>query len=262
MKFGKYQTLFMASLRSNLAYFKSFLISKTFLAVILFVFFSLYRTLYAGRSAVDGLSLTALIYYLAVTESIELSRPRIHMAISDDIKDGTCAYSLLRPMSYLGYHYFNNAGEMVLNCLASLVVGVAMASLLQNFDPKLIMGIVFALPAIIMSLTLSFVIMINIGLLAFFIEEVAPIFWIYQKLLFVIGGLIIPIDFFPAWLQKIVKVLPTTYIQYFPAKMAVAFDFGTMLTGMLSQCAYICFFTFSASILYHLGMKRVEVNGG
>ena len=60
-----------------------------------------------------------------------------------------------------------------------------------------------------------------IGLSAFVVEDSKAFRWIYQKFLLVLGGLLIPLDFFPAWLQTISLNLPFAWIIYGPARLFV-----------------------------------------
>ena len=47
--------------------------------------------------------------------------------------------------------------------------------------------------------------LLAIGLLAFWLEEVSPVFWIVQKAIFILGGLFLPIDFFPPGLAAVAR---------------------------------------------------------
>lgn len=258
----KYQTLSAASFRSSLAYLRAFVISKLFMAMLIFIFANLYRVLYADTVSVSGITLQALLYYIALSESLEMCRPQVHQTISEEVKDGTCAYNLMRPISYFWYHYASSSGEMIINFFLSLVVALAVVVLLAGFNGSLIFGIILSLPLIFLAATLNFLVLFNIGLLAFYIEEISPVFWVYQKLLFIIGGLFIPLDFFPDWLRSAVKYLPTAFIQYYPARVSIDINGMQYLKVLGGQLGYIVVFSVLAASIYRSGIKRLEVNGG
>lgn len=258
----KYAALSAASFRSSLTYLKAFVISKLFLVILIFIFASLYKVLYAGLSSVSGITLQALLYYIALSESMEMSRPQVHQTISEEVKDGTCAYNLMRPISYFWFHYASSSGEMVINFCLSLCIALGVVVVLAGFSPELLAGIALAMPLVFLGVTLNFIILFNIGLLAFYIEEVSPVFWIYQKLLFIIGGLFIPLDFFPDWLRSVAQYLPTAFIQYYPARLAIGSGSGQYALVLCGQLGYILLFSALAAWLYLSGIRRLEVNGG
>jgi ABC-2 type transport system permease protein len=262
MRLKKYIILARTDLLNATAYLKPFLVTKLFLVMILFIMFNLYKMLYGGRPAVDGFTLPMLLYYLTVTETIEMSKVRVYATISEEIKDGSCAYTLLRPLSYLSYHYCSSLARLAINGALTLAVGIAVTGLLCGFDLSILRGVLLALPAIFLAVNLNFAIMFIIGLMAFAMEEVSPVYWIYQKLVFIVGGLLVPLEFFPQWLRAIVQYLPTTYIAYFPAKCAVQWDAMFFLKGIAIQLGWLAFFVLVAQVMFRRGMGRLQVNGG
>jgi len=104
--------------------------------------------------------------------------------------------------------------------------------------------------------------MINIGMFAFYIEETKPIYWIYQKLVFIISGLFVPLEFFPPIVLKILRYSPFTYMNYFAAKMVVKFNFIEYLQGFSIQLIYIVLLFSTAFLIYQNGIKRVNIQGG
>ena len=109
---------------------------------------------------------------------------------------------------------------------------------------------------------LDFCVSAMIGLAAFVAEEVYAFEWIYQKLLFILGGLLIPLDFYPAWLQTIAKATPFAYTVYGPARLFVEptlLRFGTVLLG---QLAWLAVLMGVLALFYRQGVARLAINGG
>jgi ABC-2 type transport system permease protein len=101
-----------------------------------------------------------------------------------------------------------------------------------------------------------------IGLLAFITEDVAPFEWIYQKLIFILGGLLIPIDFYPEWLQALAKALPFSYMMYGPARLFVSPDMVDFLNLIGSQFLWILLLGGVLTLFFRLGTRRLAINGG
>jgi ABC-2 type transport system permease protein len=49
---------------------------------------------------------------------------------------------------------------------------------------------------------------LGIGLLAFWLHDVAPVYWVWQKLMFVLGGLLLPLELYPAFIQRVAAFTP------------------------------------------------------
>jgi ABC-2 type transport system permease protein len=101
-----------------------------------------------------------------------------------------------------------------------------------------------------------------IGLAAFVAEEVTPFEWIYQKLIFILGGMLIPLDFYPQWLQSIAKALPFAYMMYGPARLFVTPDLGRFASLLAGQLAWLVAFGGLLSLAYAHGARRLAINGG
>lgn len=121
--FRKYRRILFFSARNAVAYLPSFLLRNVFLLIIIFVFYSLWRVIYAGQSRLAGFTITQILWYLSFTESMELSKSRVMFEVQEEVKDGSLAYSMQRPYSYLGYHFFRSLGESVVKLCPILVVG-------------------------------------------------------------------------------------------------------------------------------------------
>jgi ABC-2 type transport system permease protein len=123
-------------------------------------------------------------------------------------------------------------------------------------------GIVAFLVTGALALLLDALIAVLIGLSAFWIEEVMPIYWIYQKLLFTVGGLFLPLEMLPLWLRRISMWLPFRYVANVPARVFVAFEWREALGGVAGQIAYIAVLTIIVSLVWRLAQRRMVVHGG
>ena len=258
----KYLTIFHYAARDQLVYLPAFLIRNIFFVLILFIFYSLWRVIYAGSELIAGLTMTQALWYLTFTETVELGKARFFTQIQREVKDGTVAYTLIRPYSYVLYYLVRGIGEGIVKMAPLLSIGFIVAFLLTGPLP----GYLSALPAGILLIAGGYVLtalwQILIGLLAFWFEEVSPFYWILQKLVFVLGGMFFPIDFFPSWLQGISKTLPFAFSAYWPAYTMVNFSTDVFLNALVGQAAYILLLGGASFLVFHLGRLRVHAQGG
>jgi ABC-2 type transport system permease protein len=61
-----------------------------------------------------------------------------------------------------------------------------------------------------------------IGLLAFWLHDVSPVYWVCQKLMFVLGGLMLPLEVYPAAMQRIAAFTPFPALLAGPASFMLA----------------------------------------
>ena len=76
------------------------------------------------------------------------------------------SYNLMRPISYFGYHYAANLSGMIINFILSLIIALLVVALMEGFNISLLAGIALSLPLIFLAVTLNFLVLFNIGLLA------------------------------------------------------------------------------------------------
>jgi len=228
----------------------------------MFIFYSLWRAIYAGRPLFAGFTMTQALWYLTFTEAIELSKSRTYVQIQQEVKDGTIAYSLIRPYSYIMYHFSKTMGENIVKVVPMLLEGFLLAFLFTGMLPGYFTHLPYGLLLILGGFVLVTLWQILIGLLAFWFEEVAPFYWILQKLIFVIGGMFFPIDMFPQWLQGISKASPFAFSAYWPAIVMVKFEPRSFMTALIGQCVYIAVLMVACSMLFATAKRKVHAQGG
>jgi ABC-2 type transport system permease protein len=260
---AKYAEVFRISVANRVAYPAESLSRPLFFSLILFVFLQLWRGVFAGgRPMVAGFGLRETLWYLIITEGILLSTPVIAGKMDEEIKTGSIAYLISRPLNYVWYCLWKTLGECFALFFLNLSAGIAMGLLLVGPIPVSFAGLVALFPAIALAFVLYNLIGICIALLAFWVEDARPFFWIFGKLLFICGGLMIPLDFFPEWLRRITDWLPFRHILYEPAKALIRFAPDQAVKQLALQSAWILFFLVIAQLMYARGLKKVSIHGG
>jgi len=116
--------------------------------------------------------------------------------------------------------------------------------------------------ALIGAWLLHFCFNVLIGLAAFVAEEVAPFEWIYQKLAFILGGMLIPLDFYPSWMQSLSKSLPFAYMMYGPARLFVRPDTQLFIQILVGQLLWLTLIGGLLVLVFTRGIRRLAINGG
>lgn len=260
---AKYWSIFQITLINSLAYPMDFIGRSLLMIPFMWIFYQLWKVTFAasGTDTLSGMTLITTMWYLMLAETIELSRPQLARTISENVKDGSIAYLLNKPYSFLLYQFSNAMGETVFRALTNAILGGLMVMWLVGSPPAL-QGWLFALVAILGSWILNFCITCLIGLSAFLVEDVAPFTWIYQKLVFILGGFLIPLQFYPEWLQAISKSLPFAAMIYGPAQLFVFPSWQLFGEVLLMQTVWIGVLGLVLVLAYQRGMTYLTVNGG
>ena len=234
------------------------------MVVILYVFVQLWRATYSavGAATIAGLSFADTLWYLVMTETIELSRARFANQMSDEVKDGSIAYTMGRPYNYLLYHWSYGLGDTLLRLAINFSAGTILVTVLVGPRPVQPAYILPLLVSILLAMALNFCIQGLIGLCAFFTEDVQSLQIIYQKFLFILGGMLIPLDFFPGWLKDVSLILPFNTMMYAPARLFVSFDWTRWLNVTAMQLAWLGVFALALWALFRVGLRHVSINGG
>jgi len=261
--FAKYWSIFQITLINSLAYPVDLIGRSLLMIPFMWIFFELWKVTFAaaGTDSINGMTLHDTMWYLMMAETIELSRPQLARTISENVKDGSIAYILNKPYSFLLYQFSNSMGETVFRALMNAVLGSVIVWWLVGTPPTL-SGWLFALVAILGAWILNFCLTCLIGLSAFLVEDVAPFMWIYQKLVFILGGFLIPLQFYPPWLQVIAKALPFSAMVYGPAQLFIAPTWDLFGEVLLMQAIWIGTFSLILTLAYRRGIAYLAVNGG
>jgi len=260
----KYGAITLMNLQNQLANVWDALGRAVFIVLIMFIFVQLWTAVYEsqGTAEIAGLTLADTIWYFLIAEMIELGKFRHDQSISEEVKDGSIAYTLVRPYNYLAYHFFNGMGESLVKMGLIFLLGLPVVLIYAGLPAITLQGFVAFLLVLLLALLLDFCMASSIGLLAFVVEDTFPFRLIYQKLIFILGGLLIPLDFLPLWLQRIARLLPFSQVTYAPAKLFVAFDWQLFSGTLALQFFWIAVMGAILFFQYRWATRRLAINGG
>lgn len=259
----KYLEVARINIRSRWAYLWDQLISNWFLIVILFVFVQLWKVTYSGGDGnIGGYTINEMIWYLVATEVMLLSTPRIHSTIEQEVKAGDLAIRLNKPYSYMLFHLSAFFGEGLMRLATTALVGGATAYvLIGGFDFRW-----EAIPGLaliwVTTMTINFCYNASIGLAAFWLEDVLGLYFLFDRLKWILGGMLLPIEVYPELVRRVVEVLPFRYMIAGPARLFVKFSWAEFGALLQSQVLWTAIFGLICWGIYRLGVRRVDLNGG
>lgn len=263
MVLTKYWLVGWYEVRQRFQYVWDQVFAGVFIAIILFVFFHIWTVIFSGKSVVEGFSLAQMIWYLAMAETLVIASGFFWIErIGDEVRTGVIASRLLKPMDYVVSAFFINLAHVLYNFVISGSVAFVVSYMLVGFIDFSWHHVLLVLLTVVGGIFLNFFFTAAIGLLSFWVEDTSALFWIYQKAIFILGGMLVPLEVYPAWLSNIVVWLPFSFFTYFPSKLFVMFSTDVFITTIIGQLAWIVVSIMFVVLIYDAGLRKVQMHGG
>lgn len=255
----KYLAVFKFNLKSELNFKVNYFFNILSFAIHIFVFNALWNYILQGKT-IAGYSREGLIWYIIVGEFIAYSiGKKNYIKISDMIKNGDVANLLTKPINFMKYVLAQEATSIVnigINFIMAIILGICMAGRISVEPIQMILFFI----SLILSLCISIMISVFIGMMAFLTEENKSFYLIISKAMLLL--IFTPLEFFPTYVQAILRILPTTYVVFPPGKIFVDFDMSTALSLILCQIITLIVVYAAAYAINMKGVKNINVNGG
>jgi ABC-2 type transport system permease protein len=187
----------------------------------------------------------------------------ISRAIMEDVQSGNIKILFSKPVSYLAYRMWWQVGAGLYQFLVILLVGAIVLALIVGLPATISVGIF--VPTIILvtflGTLLSLFLYAFVGLLAFWIEDINPVFWIVDKTVMILGGSYLPVALFPKFMYKIALWSPFGACQFITHTVYETWAREwVMKIGI--QFFWIIATTIIVSVLFAKAREKVSVNGG
>ena len=213
---------------------------------------------------INGYHMNQMIWYVIITELLwmSLSGRGLCQRICDDVRTGNVAYNINKPYNYVGYSLASHMGLVTIRFVMIGIIGLVLGYLFLGEFPSLtlLQGLGVLLSCVLATI-INALLIISIGLISFYIEDANPLYWLYSKVILVIGTLF-PVEFFPQVLQPIIKMSPIYVVSYGPAKLFVDFKMDYFINILLTQGIYLLLAILICAFIYSMGVKKLNVNGG
>ncbi|MDH3301105.1 MAG: ABC-2 family transporter protein [Acidimicrobiia bacterium] len=138
---------------------------------------------------------------------------------ADAVISGDIDVELLRPVDLFSFRvarWMGHAAPKVLCCIAA---GLAW-SLWFGGVPVSTTALLLAAPSIMLAIFNNIVGQIGVGAFSFWIRDVRGLWFIYQKLVFLLGGMLLPLEILPSGVESLAKAMPFMTMAYVPGRLA------------------------------------------
>ncbi len=197
-----------------------------FLCLMVLVFNQLWLVLKNTDNTVIQIEPSHFLWYLVIAVTLQFSRPEgLHRQIEDDVKTGNIAYQLIRPLHFILICFCHSFGTFLVRIPILLFVGGCLIYSITGYTPPTHISnlpIIFGL--MLVSACFVSLCTVFIGLSTMFIYDSLPLFWLFQKCEYVLGGVFFPIIFYPEFLYKICLATPFGWSIYGVAHLIYDFS--------------------------------------
>jgi ABC-2 type transport system permease protein len=260
----KYCWIGYTAARSDLAYSAANVSRVIFLITILYVFMRLWAVVYEGAEAdrLGGLTQAQMLWYIVATEAMLMSMPRLWYEVDQDVRTGTLAVQLIRPLSYAATHFGRSMGERVVRFGMTLTTGAIVATFFAGPIQFSLTGVLMFLLVVPMAFIIDFFGALLVGLCAFWLEGTQGIALIYSRLMMLLGGLMVPLEIYPDAVQPWLKALPFAAILHAPGRMLVSPNLTLLWQTLVLQAICVAVYGTGVYALQRYALRRLFVNGG
>ena len=231
-----------------------------FYAVIVGVLASLWRAAAeTGGGAIVGYSTAAITWYVVFSEaSVNGTKFRMIEHIGTEIGSGAFSVEMLRPVRAVTFRMAGEIGDGVVRLGAMVLTGTFLGALIAGPPPGA-GSFALALGSAFLAIACNIAAQHAFAALAFWQHEAKGAWFLYQKLVFILGGMLLPLQIFPPWLESAAWIAPFWTMSYAPARLAAGFFEPALLLG---QAAWLVVLFGAAVAAFAAGERHVQRGGG
>ncbi len=203
--------------------------------------------------------------YMVITSTLlQVLDLKIGTAIGRTVYDGSIGQDMLKPTSLQAQHAANELGGALFHAVAYalplLLVAVVCYDLLLPAS-----GAAFGVFLVSAALGRVIAALINciIGYSAFWLMNNWFMSYFEKALMVLFGGTLVPMWFYPAWLNEVSAYLPFKYVNYLSLDLYLGRVPSQEIPAMLGmQVLWIAVLLLIERAVWHAAQRRITVQGG
>lgn len=227
----------------------------------LLVQYMIWTAVYGTKDVIGSMELNQMLTYYGVsTLVVYLTMDFADWNLQMLVRTGKYLTFALRPMHHRFFALSQKVGHRVLGFIFEFLPVLLIFLLIFRIN-LVPVSFFWSVLSIVLSFLMTFYMNYCIGLAAFWLVNNSGLRSIIYGLSSVFSGTLIPLTFFPEWMQKIVFYLPFQYTNYVPTMVFLG---GYQFAGrsydsarlVFVQGVYVILMFGLSEILYRLGTKR------
>jgi ABC-2 type transport system permease protein len=214
----------------------------------------------SGNSVIGGWTFEQMvIYYVLAILTGKFVRGREEIgSVSNDIYEGGLSRYLVYPTNYFPFKYAQHLGALspAIAQLFVLLLVLPLFSSLSLLDEVEALGVLMAIPSLVVANLLYFLIILPLQTVAFWADNVWSLSVLMRFISALLGGLMLPLSLFPDWAQTLLSYTPFPYLYHFPVKLMMgSIPVGEWLQSLGTGVFWCLILGFFARVLWKKGEK-------
>ena len=234
--------------------------------IFLLMWSSIWTALYAGNDEAGGVSFQAMLTYIVVSQFLSgingAGTPL--WEIQEKVRTGDISLELMRPFDVPTRYLFADFGSVAFYMITALLpVYVVLFFIFDLSLPSTMHTWIFFIISALLGFLIRYCIELSFGLLTFWLVETGGVEDIFYFSVSLLSGSVIPLWFFPSWLETFAMYLPFQGIYFIPNAIFVGEITGSDLylsLGVQFFWVLICFAILR--LIWRKAANKVVVQGG
>lgn len=252
-------------MQNTVAYRGAFIISIIGNLIYLLSIFYLWHVVFSSNEQLGGLSWEQMKGYLIISFFMNgLISFYSEGSISGKIVDGSVALDMLKPVDFQKARLSEVLGASVFESIVCIAMILILAPTIFSgvYNPSW-----YTWPLLIVSVSAALLIKFSIVyltcLLCFYTTSRYGLTLARTAIMSLLSGALIPLMFFPKWLEVLCMYLPFQGIVFIPASIYLErVDAIEALRLIGLQCVWVAILWAAGKLLWNWAIKQVTIHGG
>ena len=259
----KYLAILIISFKSYNVFLWDVLWKNIIYIIRVLVIITMFKAIYKfWNTSATSYTLEQVSWWLIFVQALVTSRPPVADDICDEVKSWKITNYLLNPISYIWYKFIVNFTQYSYNLLINLSIGFLLWFIYLGWIHTSLYWILGWLLLLIWSMFMQYFAFFIIWLFSFYIEDIAWVRMIYNFLDRLFWWNILPIPFFPVFIQSLIYMSPFAYTWYTAWLIFSRFEWDKFMYYILVQICWIIIYFVVINLIYRNAKKFLVVNWG
>lgn len=263
----KYLQVFRATLESIFVYRLNFVMWRVRSIMKILTIYFFWLAIFLNTDEILGYNKQLMLTYVlgvSILAGLVLSSRSID--VGGQISTGELSNLLLKPLNYFRYWFFRDLADKLVNISCASVELFLIYIILKPviFLPSNFNQILIFLIAAILGMLIYFYLSFLISLTTFWYVEHNgwPARFLFTVLVVFVAGVLFPLDIFPEKIFSFIKLLPTTYLLFFPLQLWLGRLSSLLVAqGIILSLFWIIVLKLLTKLLWDKGLKVYEAHG-
>lgn len=233
--------------------------------VYLGIAYYLWSSIFTHADVIRGMTFNETFLYVGLGSSVfVLLKTYTDWLIHGDIREGTIANYLIKPVEVGTYYMFSSLGLFLFNAVVITIPTFLLLAFVFKVQFTIGPGLIIFPVSILLAYLITFYLDFFVGLFGFYTESVWGLSTTKEIIITVFSGALIPLQFFPDAIQKVLFWLPFQAMFHTPITMITRPNQGwDVFIPMLGvQVFWVIAIYIGARLFYNQAVKVLRISGG